>query len=270
MKHLLKEGEISELSSDEGFRGWSGEVHLVKHDGKKYVLRKVSSLKKARFYKKISRMFEKEGFLPEFIGRRGKNVFYEYIEGRDLAKKEPLKVIKQLGAISAQVNKIKTKKNGFDFNEKLEQAASGKFPNKIVKPVITRRQKEKIKRIYEHLKEKCEPVIAWDVSDVNPDNFRIRKGKVYLVDVESIRPRIRGFGIGKAFFKWFKKSEQRKAFMEGYNSVSSSKSFDKDYLDFIYLNFLVNEINHMAFYGKDYRPRKKIRLEKLKELLDKY
>ncbi len=87
MKHILKEGEINLLLSESG-GGLSNEVHLIKHDGKNYIVRKCDSLKRARGYELISKKLERYGFLPKFLGRYGKDVLYEYVEGRDLREKD--------------------------------------------------------------------------------------------------------------------------------------------------------------------------------------
>jgi hypothetical protein len=54
MKHLLEEGDITRLFSDEG-GGDTGEVHLLKHNEKKYVLRIAPNVKTANSYVEIYR-----------------------------------------------------------------------------------------------------------------------------------------------------------------------------------------------------------------------
>ena len=74
-----------------------------------------------------------------------------------------------------------------------------------------------IKNLYISLKKKINPSIKLDANDVYPENFRLRNGKVYLVDIEAIKPLFRGHGIAKSFVRWFKTLEQRKKFKEGYS-----------------------------------------------------
>lgn len=275
MKQILEKGKIQELLSDGGGRGWSKEAHLLIYDNKKYMLRKAQTLKRAKTYEQISKKLEKFGFLPKFLGRYGKNVIYEYIEGRDLQKKESLKSIKQIGKISAYINKIKiTVREAMEgrIKKQIKEATTGKFKKlkKKVKPLLTKEKSEKVKKLYFYLKRKSKPIIRLDLNDATPSNFRLRKGKVYFVDIESIKPRIRGYSIGKAFTKWFQTKKQRKVFLEGYKLVSSIKFLNKYYLDFIYLNYLIQEVNYTCRYGKKYKPKYKTRLEFLDELLTKY
>lgn len=271
MKHLLKSGEISKLFSDKGCIGWSGEVHLIKHMGKKYVLRKSQNLKRARFYELASKKLEKYGFLPKFLGRFGKNVIFEYIEGRDLTKNEKPAVIRQLGAISAYVNK--TNINGSfssRFRRQIKECISGEFGYIKKMPILSEGQAKKVKSLYQYLKKNINTNLSWDVNDVVPENFRIRDGKVYLVDIESIGTRVKGLGIGKAFIKWFKSFSERKIFLEGYNSASNTGFLTEKYLDFIFLNFLIQELNYTLLYGTKSKPQFKLRKNELKLLLSKY
>ena len=258
MKHLLKKGKISVLLSDDNDAGWSGEVHLVEYEKEKYVVRRAKTLAKAKYYEKISNQLEKYEFLPKFLGRFGKDVLYEYIEGRDLRKKESASVIKQVGAISAQINKIESKGPiNLRFNTQIKETTTGIFKkiNKKVRPLLSEEKAKVIKRLYNKLRKEVNPKITLDSNDINPNNFRLRKGKVYFVDVEAIKPRIKGFGIGKAFTKWFKKLQERKAFIDGYNSVSTTKFLTERYIDFIFLNFLVQELNYTCMFGKKFKPR---------------
>lgn len=281
MKNILSKGKISELVSDSGKKGWSGEAHLIKYNGKKFMLRKAQTIERAKKYQQISKRLEKSKILPKFLGRSGQNVLYEYIEGRDLKDKESLKVIKQIGKISAHINKInlKGKSDKFRFYRQVKEATTGIFKenknyvpaiNKKTKPLLTKKKAKKIMNLYAYLKKKTKPIIMLDMNDANPSNFRLRKGNIYFVDVEAIKPRIKGYCIGKAFTKWFKTTQQKKAFLKGYNSVLSTNFLTEPYLDFIYLNFLVQEINYSCKFGKEFKPRQKVRLEFLNRLLEKY
>ena len=81
-----------------------------------------------------------------------------------------------------------------------------------------------------------------DANDVYPENFRLRKEKVYFVDIEAIKPLFRGHGIAKSFIKWFKTNKQREKFKEGYKSAASLNFLTKDYLQFLYLNYFMRSI----------------------------
>jgi hypothetical protein len=283
IKKILSKGEISELVSDSGQGGWSGEAHFVEYENKKYVLRKAQTLKIAKNYENISIKLGKTKILPTFLGRTGKNVLYEYIEGRDLKVNESLKIIKQIGKISAQINKINSGNFSIKprFYKQVKEATTGIFKEKKtadrpiltkdkIKPLLTKEKAKRIKKLYLYLNKKIKPPIKLDMNDANPSNFRLRKGKVYFVDIEAIKPRIKAYHIGKAFTKWFKTLKQRKAFLEGYKSVLPIKFLTEYYYDLIYLIYLVQEVNYSCKYGKKYKPRQETRLEFLDELLNKY
>ena len=273
MKHLLEKGKISILLSDNNNAGWSGEVHLIEYKKEKYVVRRAKTLVKAKYYEKISNQLEKQGFLPKFLCRLGRDALYEYIDGRDLRKKESAAIIKQIGAISAQINKIEFKGSiNLRFNTQIKETTTGIFKkiNKKVRPLLSEERATVIKKLYNALRKEVNPKITLDANDISPNNFRLRNGKVYFVDVEAIKPRIKGFGIGKAFTKWFKTPQERMEFINGYNSVSSTKFLTERYLDFIFLNFLVQELNYTCMFGKKFKPRIKLRKNELESLLKKY
>jgi thiamine kinase-like enzyme len=284
MKHILKKGKISLLLPDivEHGGGLSGEVHLVVYDSKKYVVRRCSNLSTAKRYEDISKKLGKYWFLPKFLGRYGKDVLYEYIEGRDLTKIESLKSLKQMGIIAGYINRIKVK-NKVDsrFNKQLKQLASGGYvltrkekrklkrvKNKRFKVIFKKEKIREIRRVYNLLKKKVKPTIAMDINDVSPTNFRIdKKGRVYLVDIEGIKPRIKGFGFAKFYLKFGKTFKRKKAYEKGYNSVTSIKYLTKEYLDFIYINFFIQKILYnVKIFDRDY----KTSLKQLNTILREY
>lgn len=251
---------MKRLISESGSGGWSKETYLITQKGKKYVVRKCKTLKKAKSYEEIERRLGKYNILPRLIKREGKNVFYEYIEGRDLSRKESKKVIEQIGKIAAHVNKIKVKGTLDD-----------RFNKQMIYLNFSKDKEKKIKKLYKFLKKKSKPKLVWDINDLNPDNFRLnKKGKVYLVDIEGIKPRAKLFCMGKGLFKWFKSKTKKKSFKKGYQKVSSIEFFNEYYSDFILLNFLIQDINYNKKYGDKYKPRVKIRHEKIEDLLVKY
>ena len=281
MKHILKQGEISELLPENMAGGISGEAHLVKHEGKKYVLRKCKSIKKAKYYEFLASKFEKYGFLPKFLGRYGKNVLYEYIEGRDLRIKEKGKVIEQIGKIAAYVNKLGAEENYEKrFKRQLNELVTGKFKptQKVIirrfrdrldirriKALFTNQQGKEILGLYEHLEKKAKPKTSLDANDIDPNNFRLRKGRVYFVDVEAIKPRVKGLGIAKAFIRWFKTSQSQRSFERGYRKIGKW-FFEDEYADFCYLSFLIQTLNYKAQIGRDYKHD----LKRLKNLMKRY
>ncbi|MCX6750502.1 MAG: hypothetical protein NTZ83_03520 [Candidatus Pacearchaeota archaeon] len=283
MKHILKKGKITLLVSDkEVGGGLSGEVHLVEYENNKYIVRRCSNTSIAKGYEDISKKFERYHFLPKFLGRFGKDVLFEYIEGRDLTKIESLKSLEQMGKIAGYINKVELKGEiSKRFYEQVKELTTGKYkldlkertrlkrtPKKNFKFVLKREKAENIKGVYILLKKRLSPSLALDVNDVSPNNFRIdKKGKIYLVDIEGIKPRIKGFGFAKFYLKFGKTPQRRKAYIKGYNSVNSSKYLTEEYLDFIYINFFIQKILYnVKIFDKDYKPT----LEKLNEILEKY
>jgi hypothetical protein len=273
MKEILKRGKVKRLFSEDKSGGWSKETYLLRYKDKKYVVRKCSTLERAKFYEEIENKLGKYDILPKIIERCGKNVFYEYIDGRDLTYKESKKIIEQIGKIASYINKIKVSgKIDKRFNKQLNEIITGRFSDikKKVKSILTKEDIEIIKKIYSYLRKKSEPKLVWDLNDLNPDNFRLRNGKVYFVDVEAIQPRIKLFCMGKGFMRWFKTKGEQKASKKGYKSVSSIKFLTKHYEEFIYLNFLIQEVNYKTKYREKYSPRTKIRTDKLYLLIKKY
>ena len=144
--------------------------------------------------------------------------------------------------------------------------AGESFAPRRSKAILSQQQATKIKQIYTQLKVQLKPLSTLDGNDLLPGNFRIRKGKIYFVDVEAIKPQVKGFGIAKHFFKWAKITNQQKAFLQGYSSISSLRFFTTSYKDFCDLLFLIQALNYKAQVGRDYTSD----LERLNKLLLKY
>ena len=259
MRHLLKEGKIIKYVSKEG-GGLSGEVHFIHHKGDRYVVRRCQSLETAQFYEYISKKFEKYGFLPKFLGRYGKDVFYEHIDGRELKKEDSFKVAEQIGRIAAIINKVKVKGSLDErFSKQLQELVSGRFylsvkekaarkrnrvENEKIEPVFSKSEAEVINKIYVYLKKRTKPLLTLDSNDIHLKNYILSKGKVYFVDIEAIKPRIKGFGIAKAFVKWFKTEKLRDKFRKGYEHISPMKFYNEEYRDFVEMQFLLQRINY--------------------------
>jgi thiamine kinase-like enzyme len=278
MKQVLKEGKMELLIPERAGGGLTRETHIVRHKGKKYVLRKCLELSKARYYEHLSEKFEKHGFLPKFLGRLGKNVFYEYIDGRDLrGKKERLDNIKEVGKILAMINKYKIEKSekelfktqvkelvlgNYNPSLKVQIARKARKVRKKPKALLTKEEGIKILSYFKKLKKELKPKLVYECTDTTPGNFRVRKGKVYLVDIESIKPRYKGLGITKFFNEWGKTTNKRKEFIKGYKSKNSLKFLNDKYKKFIELIFLINRLNFSAQTGKEYKST----IEKIIEL----
>ncbi|MBT4376562.1 hypothetical protein HOD29_04275 [archaeon] len=270
MKEILKKGKTKPIFSDSGEGGLTGETNLLEYKNKKYILRKCETLSKAKYYEHLSNKFEKYGFFPKFLGRFGKNVLFEYIEGRDLKRKgEKTDYIRDIGKILGIINKFSFENRTENlFNKQLKECISGKYePSLKVKiarkrrniqskpiKVLTKTQSKEILKKFNQLKEKLSPKIVYECTDPTPSNFRVRNNKIYLVDIESIKPKYKGLGISKFILEWGKTPLKKKKFIEGYKEKSNLSFFTEEYKKFIDLIFLVQRLNFQIQTGKDYNP----------------
>lgn len=260
IEEILDRGTISPLASDAGRFGWSGEVHLLVHAYKKYVVRICKDVVRAKQHETTSQKLEQYGFLPTLLGRIDNNVVYEYIEGRDLKKKESAEILRQIGQLCAHCNQIPADADiSTRFNHALAEQS-----------LLSPSELQAAQKLYAYLNERLHPAPALDVTDLNHENFRLRDGNVYLVDIEAIAPRIKLYGIGKGFLKWFASTKEQGYFKEGYRSVAPLTFFTEEYEDFVYLNYLVQEAYLASLHGKDYKPRYPLRAQQLQDLLKKY
>ena len=241
MMRILKQAEITRTKL-----GDSGQTFLVKYKDKKFILRRCNNKKEADFYISIYKKLKKYNLLPKVIDRNKENILFEFIEGRNCRMNDGKKVIYQIGKICAYINKIGFRK--FDINKK----AFYNLRTLLDKRIINKEKFEEIKEFYNKLKRKIKPKVAIDPNDIYPENFRLRRGKVYFIDIEAIKPRLKGQGIAKAFIRWFKTSKQKEEFKRGYNSVSSIKFLTEDYLRFCYLNFLLQTIGIKLRKGREF------------------
>jgi hypothetical protein len=260
IEEVLDKGTISPLASDSGRFGWSGEVHLLVHANNKYVVRICQDVARAKQHETTSNKLERYGFLPALLGRVEDKIVYEYIEGRDLKKKESAEIFRQIGQLCAHCNQIPA---DADIDTRFNHALA---EQSLLSPA----EFLSAQKLYAHLNKQLQPATALDVTDINHENFRICDGKVYLVDIEAISPRIRLSGAGKAFLKWFTSPEEQESFKEGYGSIKELTFFTEEYQDFVYLNYLVQEAYLASLHGKEYKPRYPLRLQQLQDLLKKY
>jgi len=272
MKEILKKGDISQIIL-EGGGALTGEVHLLKHKGKKYILRKCITLKRAKFYEEVNLKLRKYSFLPKLLKRYGKNVIYEYIEGKHLKRNESMEIFEEIGKIVGRINNIKSKKMKTRFYENTKNLLSGRFKpdikikmrrkrsniKKMPKKIINKERYDLLRKIHKNLMGRTKAEVTWDPSDITVTNFLLVKGKVYLVDVDSIKPALKGYGIAKFFDNWAKTPQRQKAFKKGYKSILSMKYLDKTYEELINLEFLVQRLNwHNHTGGKVSKDLKKL------------
>ncbi|MCH7850545.1 MAG: hypothetical protein IH845_02775 [Nanoarchaeota archaeon] len=281
MKEMLKKGEISILLPEEGGGGLSGEVHLVTYENKKIVIRRCKTLAKAKYYEFLSKKFKKYGFLPKFLGRYGKDVAYEFLEGRDLRGKEKLWVFEEVGRIGGIINNTNINENiDLEFYKTLRELVNGNFSfkekvairrkrSKIKtkpKEVFTKKEALEIKNLYKKIKKKVKPRITLDAVDFTSGNFRISNGKIYLVDIECIKPSIQGQGISKFLKNWGKTRQRKNAFIKGYKKSNNLDLNNQEYKDLIDLRFAVQALWFKIQVARNLEGD----LNTLKNLLKKY
>lgn len=268
MKKILKEGRITLLLPEGEGGGLTGETYLIEHNNKKYVLRKCETLSKAEYYEHLLKKFAKYNFFPKFFGRIGKNVMLEYIEGRDLKEKgEKIEYFKQIGKILGIINKFEFESRFENlFIKQLKELTSGKYAPSLKvqiarkkrdihtkpKKVLEELQAQKILKFFNSLKKSLNPSVVYECTDPMPSNFRLRKNKIYLVDIDSIKPRYKGMGISKFFLEWGKTPLRRNKFTEGYKQNNSLSFFTHEYKKFMDLNFLIQKLNFQTQTGKNY------------------
>ncbi|MCH7850213.1 MAG: hypothetical protein IH845_01065 [Nanoarchaeota archaeon] len=288
MKETISKGRISPLVPKIG-GGLSMEAHLVELGNKKYVVRICKSKQQAKFYESISRRLSKYKILPKFIERQNSNVFFEYLPGRDLKNKENLKIFEQIGSICARINNLEYSSKediNSSFNKQLSELTNGKYRKytlqeteekrarrpserhdiRRIKALITKEENKKLRTINKKLITKTKIKVSLDAFDVSPANFRLSNGKVYFVDMDAIKPKIKGIGIAKCFFKWAKNDKQKKAFLNGYLSILENNFLTEEYMDLLYLHFLVQALHDRAKLGRNYKEEYKA----LKGLLRKF
>lgn len=256
---LLKFGKITSISSTNG-KGTTKEVHIAKYNHKKYLLRICKDNETAKRYLTYYNLFKKYNFFPKLLEVKDNYLLFEFIIGRDCREKESPKIIFQIGKICGIINKIKSK---YDYN-------SGFFKklNSIrERKVLSAKKVQEINKIYNKL-NKNKLKSSLDAGDVTNDNFRVSKNKVYFIDIEAIKPNIKGYGIAKSFSSWFKSDKEKKHFEQGYNSVNNMNFFNETYGDLTSLIFFIHRISYKSSIG-DYS-LVKITINKLNKILRKW
>ncbi len=273
MKFDLTEGIFTPIIPQSG-GGLSLETHLWEYTKRKYIVRKCKSEKKARSYVFISKKLSRYNILPKLIKRKGKNVIYEYLHGRNLKKNERLKIFEQVGEICAKINNTKILtdvKINTSFYKQLKGLETGNYKKftlgemkekrkrrpkeryniKRIKPLITSCEKSKIKKINNSLIIITKAKVCFDAFDVSPANFRLSKGKVYFVDIGGIKSTLRGMGLAKGLWGWAQTEKQRSAIIKGY-FLNTKKTFSQKYLNLIKLHYLIQSLHDRVKLGRDY------------------
>ena len=237
VSNILKKGEIKSISLEEGI-GSTGEAHLAILNNKKYLLRICGDEEIAKKYYGYYQKFKKYRFFPKLLGIYEKYILFEFIRGRMTKEKENVKVIYQVGKICAIINRVKAK---YDYQE------SKRFYRKLEeiknKRIISKKLADDVENTYKKLDKKIKLKSILDAGDVTNDNFMVDKtGKVYFVDIEAIKPNVKGMGITKAYSSWFKTEKEKESFRRGYESISSMKFYTKDYAKMVTLIFFVQRI----------------------------
>ena len=233
IKEILEYADISLIDCPIG--GMTKEVHLAQIDGKKYILRRGKTKENADRYEGYSRALEGRGITPKIFERDGNDILYEFLDGRDLTY-DDLDYAREIGRISGIVNEVPNSESP-DIDFRFSKATTYLLSHGI----ITEEEKKKAEeRYFQYRPDKL--IIASELTDVIPGNFRYSQGKIYLVDIDAIWPMTKGRGFAKAFVKWFRDDNSRERFLAGYNEVGDSSFFTPDYQQFVYLNFLVHKI----------------------------
>lgn len=282
LKYLLKNGKVSEIIPETG-GGISGEAHLLEYKNKKFIVRICQNIKTAKKYEKISLELKKFKIFPNFLGRYGKNVFYEFLEGRDLRENERLDVYRQMGRITAIVGTLNKLKGENRFYTQVKKLESGNFftenhrvkrrnerygerlDKRRIKAIFSKKMAKEVRELYEYLSKSFKLEFICDINDITNENFRLSKGKVYFVDIEAIKPRLKGFGIAKCFLKIAKNESRRKSFRKGFEEISEW-FFEGEYADLCYLMYTIQDLVFRCQIGR----KSDKSLDRLKKLLKKY
>jgi thiamine kinase-like enzyme len=258
---ILERGKLKPISK-EGM-GSTGEAHLAVLDGQKYLLR-ICPSEKVQRYINYYRKFRKYGFIPRLLERKNNYLLFEFIDGRVAHEHESPKVIKEVGKICAIINKL-----GARYSFKRERSFLEKLDEVKRKKVISQTIYDETLRLYKELKTKVKLKTSLDAGDVTSDNFMIGKnGRVYFVDIEAIKPNIKGMGIAKSFAVWFKKENEKEHFREGYKSIGSMDFYTDDYGKLATLLFFVQRIRFKA--NKEEMDVVRRTINKLERLLGSY
>jgi len=242
---ILKKGQIKSITLENGI-GSTGEAHLAFLGKEKYLLRICPDEETANKYLGYYKKFKRYGFFPKLLETMGKYMLFEFVNGKRCREHETPETIRQVGRICAIINKAKVPKNykrNGSFIQKLEEIKN--------KKVINCELAQKTLENYALLEAKIKLRLSMDAGDVTCDNFMVdKKGHVYFVDIEAIKPNIKGMGIAKAFSTWFKTPEMQKEFRRGYVSISPMSFYTEDYAKMVTLIFFIQRIRFKSNKGE--------------------
>lgn len=282
LKYLLKNGVISEIIPETG-GGISGEAHLLEYECEKYIVRICKDIKTAKKYERLSLKLEEFEVFPKFLGRYGKKVFYEFLEGRDLKEKESSDIYFQIGKIAAVVGTLKGKRGKNRFYTQLEKLETGNFytensrihrakrrygkelDKRNIKAIFSKEMAEDVRKLFVYLSRDLKLEFRYDINDTTKENFRLSNEKVYFVDIEAITPRIKGLGIANCFLKMAKDKKSREAFRRGFEEVAEWY-FEGEYADLCYLMYTMQSLVYRCQVGREYV----VDFDRLKMILKKY
>lgn len=250
MKNILQRATRSKLPGAK-----SEGVFLLVYRGKKFVLRTYEDETTANRYAIICKRLR--GFVPNICFQGKNQLLFEYIKGRDCTKADALRVARRVGELCARIHKLRKRGSLKQLNLQNSIALFKKHE------ILTNEELDTAKLLYLQLKRELKPNITMDLADIYPENFRLRKGNLYLVDIECMEPKIKGSGIGKAFMKWFKTANERKQFIRGYSKIASPKFLTSEMLTFLYLNFLIGNMVHKIQRNKPQSTKNPILLRKI-------
>jgi len=238
--------------------GNSKSKFLVKHGGKKYVLRICGSSNEANRLASLYNGLGKNKFIPKLYEKDGKVLLIEYIPGRDCKKSDAGKLADQIGKMCAIVNNMNSDKKP-KIRKRFDLSLSTLKRNKV----FGSHELKKLEKVYSKLESKSN--IGMDLTDVNPENFRIYKDRAYLVDLHAVKSDLKGRGIAKGFTRWFKTIEQQKNFKKSYGRVRSAKFLNTKHYTFCMLVFLVQSIGVKLREKRGLQKEDVARLRKLME-----
>lgn len=193
-------------------------------------------------------------FFPKFYGRDGNYLMFDFLQGRTLIENENLNIIYKMGRMCGEMNKYKFSNNYAINSAKndYDELSRKKIKFFLKEKIITSMDYQRILRIYEKLKQGIEYDIVLDIYDISPTNFMIdSENKLYCIDEKTLSYFIKGFSFIRPFLYWFSK-EQKKHFLNGYDSVNSSEFFHKDYERFVTLVYYVVKAFYKFKTGRDY------------------
>ena len=224
---------IAPLRSESGKGGLSGECFLAQgSDDHAYKVRRCSNKEKLCKYLKNMEAVRHLVFFPEIKCVNGTDMVIHFVDGRDARMDEPSSFFHELGALVAQLHKIKPgpANPSQRFYEKIDYL--------LCTGVLTVAQYDKLCDRYATLESEVNLQGSMELDDISPSNIRITpEGRIYFVDEPSLGHRAKGIGFARPYLKWFS-PEQRSEFEKGYSLIADLSFFTKAYETLVSLVFL--------------------------------